>query len=687
MLRFPSAHVCSSRAHSPRAFARCTRAFVGRSARPAIAFLVVLLSSPQLGEGESPQAPISPYTSAPGASTPPGNRPIRTVVRFQAEAGGPHFERADRILPTADPLRVLAAGRFTGQACPELLLWSRSERAAFLWSPSRPAALSRWQIEGDLTGAPVQEVDLERDGFTDLLVEQQPGRVVDFHSDGALGFLPAVPVPLPASNPIERSWFFALSDATLARVEGDPFINAKKLNVLVALFHLPEPYLRGSSHVLRVAGPLAGFGKNRELGLLLQDASTPYLLHGYFPRSPTLWAELPSADDWVLRTADFNGDLLQDVLAAGARANGWWMFIGTAQGGLGMRTDPLYAAATPQGELAAADLDCDGAADLVHREVTAGVLRVSYSRLSRRVSNVLLETARGERRSGDNGEIELDGAFSGYLPVRPFHERINFGEQRVSSSGRAGYELQEVAFYGTERHTSDGSAVPIGRRYGPGPAAPGPYVCLGFTPGELDSQWSSLLMDCPPAHALVSIGLEATVKGDSARQRGCCPLPFDDILDTERVEASGSCPEGTIATGISKGASCISCPERLICRRINAHRYSLGPETEGVYWGDGRFREKSSRKVARGMVPPALVHSLGRSAIHYGAREGCLGLPWGSLLTRLSTGDTCDASRFRQLRYAESGAEVPMFPPCAEVADRRSPMSGCRDSVRLKASR
>lgn len=187
---------------------------------------------------------------------------------------------------------------------------------------------------------------------------------------------------------------------------------------------------------------------------------------------------------------------------------------------------------------------------------------------------------------------------------------------------------------------------------------------------------------CPEDYVMVSVGVLREVPALWRRDDvavSCCRLPQAGMLRGEPIDVAvdTACPEGAVAVGISPGSSCRECKQHLTCRSLDGQRYSLGGITSGVFWGDRRVMGESSRRIDRHDVPAGLRYGVGRTGLTSWAESGCLGYPWGSVLTKLPAPRSCDKSEFRELIDRHSGRPLSLVPDCADVSDELDPESTC----------
>lgn len=215
-----------------------------------------------------------------------------------------------------------------------------------------------------------------------------------------------------------------------------------------------------------------------------------------------------------------------------------------------------------------------------------------------------------------------------------------------------------------------------------------PQICLSFwnhVPKKditTDKAWgwgNARREHCPPNHAIFD------------RASTCCALPAVDILTDEHVQVTSQCPPDYVATGekVFLGQEqiydreCTSCTRKYRCTRINTERYQLGEPTPGAYWGAGSKSWANSTRFMKREIPVAIRYGIGRKGRYSWDFQGCVGLPWGSLLAGNHGWKECQNMLFRQLQFRgrqgdpPQGIPVQMFPRCRAISDYLSPDARC----------
>lgn len=206
------------------------------------------------------------------------------------------------------------------------------------------------------------------------------------------------------------------------------------------------------------------------------------------------------------------------------------------------------------------------------------------------------------------------------------------------------------------------------------------YPCIAYDVET--SAWGSNYGNCPENHAFFSNrdngGAHKSGPGYYVTLGGaCCRLPYDDILtDQHNYTSFESCPDQWVATGGS-GTCVEGCTMR--CTQINTEKYTLGPETMSYYWRDpkgGRtYGRGSAKQMLKKHIPASIRYAVGRNEHNNWVDDGCVGYPFGSLLTRKSR-KRCDGFFYRRLLYKD-GTPVRMLPDCEAIDDPYSPEGRC----------
>ena len=221
----------------------------------------------------------------------------------------------------------------------------------------------------------------------------------------------------------------------------------------------------------------------------------------------------------------------------------------------------------------------------------------------------------------------------------------------------------------------------------------GGFVCNGFAPLNESSgavgEWGERYGNCPPGYAYFANqdpGGSRPPGGAAIPVTGsCCRLPFDDILTDRHVyDVLERCPDDSIVTGtgVDRLGQCIDhCVVR--CTYINTGKYRLGEERSAYYWtlpsSGNQWGGGSATSLRLDEIPVALRAGVARFDQVQFDTDGCVGVPFGSLLVRKQS-KNCDGFFYRQLFFADN-KPVPMFPKCDRLTGLYEPHSGCVNDV------
>ena len=206
-----------------------------------------------------------------------------------------------------------------------------------------------------------------------------------------------------------------------------------------------------------------------------------------------------------------------------------------------------------------------------------------------------------------------------------------------------------------------------------------PRTCVGFN--HKKNAWGYEYGLCPSGHAYYGVDDPAGAEGPAEAisvATNCCSLPAEDMLTESHVFATEECPINYIATGAQTNKKSESKEIRLRCTKINTERYQLGEMTPGIYWGDGAAGWKGSKRIAWDNIPAGIRYAQGRVSKDKWDIDGCIGFPWGSVLTKKSS-KHCSGFSFRQFQFRGiegdplAGTPVKMFAICNDIGDVDDP--------------
>lgn len=398
---------------------------------------------------------------------------------------------------------------------------------------------------------------------------------------------------------------------------------------------------------------------------------TPGLM-SYLPS----WYDLPGGGTQYRAPliGDFDGDRQTDTVTTETQLGGWWVAFGEGNSAVERTARGLPTRLAPDARITVVDVDGDSLSDIVVLPGGGQQLEVFLSRVSQPLADVELQGSDGVTvtRSDSAGRIAVPE--SATMPLRPQKVGYDFSPALIQPTNRC-------PVIRAEQHP--GPEVAVNRAFRRGGDDDGPYVCTGYNLGS-QTRWGEILDSCPRGYAVVGTqdmaGSWPTVAALPISST-CCRLPKADMLTEEVVLASTECPDGTFAIGAEQNYFCNDCPKLLRCARLNSDRYTLGPPQPGGYWGIGRNIRWMTRRLDRRDMPAALRYGLGRMSERTWDPDGCVGQPFGSVLTRKA--QLCDHEEYRQILYKglpgdpPAGTPVNYFPSCESLSDVFDPLAGC----------
>lgn len=440
-------------------------------------------------------------------------------------------------------------------------------------------------------------------------------------------------------------------------------------------------YYRWPDWKVEATGDFSGHGGGDVVFKRLNQASSWRLLHPSSEspgamRSNFNWLWPDDAYQWQFEGAgDFNGDGLDDALLFGGVGLGWW--VGVSDTGQAV-PQPVRGLSRGRVGAVVGDYDGDGLADIVSRAADT-TLWMGWSKGMPGLPGVTVTASSGRAAVTDaSGSYSLTVAPDEQL--RASKEGFVFSQASLAAQRRNGLRRKRADFVATE--VGEGAKV-VGRSELLGPQrGAGPYVCIGFNPGQGVEGWGEVHDSCPRGYAYFSFREPGRIETKPERVAvggACCRLPAEDVLTEERVKSFGACPENFIGVG---GDYRPPDHHALLCARINTERYQLGPVTGGRYFGVGYSMAKHRTRIESAALPVALRYALGRSSYDKWIGEGCVGVRPGYLVTGKQP-RTCETIEFRELQYAgragdpPAGTPVEMLPKCSKIENEFDAFSGC----------
>lgn len=206
----------------------------------------------------------------------------------------------------------------------------------------------------------------------------------------------------------------------------------------------------------------------------------------------------------------------------------------------------------------------------------------------------------------------------------------------------------------------------------------GPYLCSAANRGGQPDHSFGRTIECPSNFAFLELDDSGPLPLGT-----CCRLPADDILTSESSWTSQQCTADTILTALrqrerQKGEKDIVTTE-IRCTKINTARYSLSSAYPGHSYGEGGSLSMAPEEIDRSRIPLAYRGAFGKSSEGVFDNDGCVGQPWGSVLTAVK-GKDCKKLEFRTLLERDPQGiltPIPMYPQCQELSDPYDPSRGC----------
>ncbi len=377
-------------------------------------------------------------------------------------------------------------------------------------------------------------------------------------------------------------------------------------------------------------------------------------------------------DSGSMAAGDINGDGLDDLVIPSSTAQGSWIAFSYGGELLEFPNVTLTSALRKRKLLGTEDFDGDGRDDLLLAEG----------------NRLFIGTITPGAPQGHKG-VSVNGKFH----VSDENGRIELGTEGVSKFEVDTTESKEVVLnprFTIEVDRTSRRPVPIvydnlvkgevGAIVNPLQSDDtGPFICASYTFGSDNLYRNGRNSFCPEHYAFMEIDDAGPVALGT-----CCKLPKSDILTKSFEWMPSACPDDSILTAIQLYPILEVIDNKkqrpyYRCSKINTAKYMLGPPTEGILYGEGGSLSIVSEDLDRSRIPLAARKGFGMIAAGASDPDGCVGKPWGALLTGIK-GRDCHQRTFRTLlRKSDNGppVPVPVLPKCAKLLDIYDPSRGC----------
>ena len=394
------------------------------------------------------------------------------------------------------------------------------------------------------------------------------------------------------------------------------------------------------------------------------------------------------------------------MILRGKELKGWWAGFSGKTSAIEMPISWPFPGFLQIDSAYLADVNADGYDDVVGHCISPESFWVALTKAPNGVRGVMIELNDAARPGGANsvlsdeaGRFQFSIPKNTYLELKPTKPGFRFQPETIRVAGEH-VERRTINFVAVPELSSE--AI-VGRSIRLDGDFPGPYTCTGYHPlvssaipeqtagdgsfpeAERGDHWRMEMGACPDGYAFFNVQVPDPSSTDPVRRsyRGnCCRLPFPDILSSHVISVDETCPEGSVVTGAIPFDQASGKPSKLRCTALNLDRYGLGSPTAGKSWGVALGLGGEEEMVPKSAIPSAIRFGAGRLGFDKWETQGCLGFPWGSLLTS-GRGDRCRDFRFQQLVSKgqpgdpPAGTPIAMFPACRAMESTFDPAGGC----------
>ena len=370
--------------------------------------------------------------------------------------------------------------------------------------------------------------------------------------------------------------------------------------------------------------------------------------------------------------ADLNGDSLSDMVVPSKGAQGTWIVLAYGDYRLLFPNLSLTRATQEETIHGVGDFDGDGKDDLLL--IHENSLQVISQKPTAVIPFQRIQVGKDLHQSDDQGKILL--SLDSLETLNIVVSKTELGVSTPSISRRVDSRLFRPVNILFDPFPSEERGALV---RAPNLPTQGPYLCATVNRGGEPNHPFGRTLECPKNFAFLELDDSGPPSSGT-----CCRLPADDILGSESFWTVRTCPENTVLTALRKREKQEhqgdSIQFDIRCTTINTARYSLSSPYPGYLFGEGGSLSIVPEEIDRSRIPLAYRRAFGSILEGSLDIDGCLGQPWGALLTAIK-GKDCKTLEFRALLEKDANGKltpVQMYPDCKTLSDPYDPSRGCR---------